>query len=195
MRAISTISAQKPLSPSRITSTAIILKTLRDTTYVVLRTTANSVLDFISSPSILAKRILNPVWLIKTASYRRARLSEAYLGFIVVKPLHTNPIGRTCLRTYPESNNRKYPVLQTYEVGLYGHSLSVTSLAFQEQDRVVAACATSAILDGIARYGEEIPSHDPISVSNHSKGNKELNVKYEVDAKSGPDRRDDGSCD
>lgn len=73
-------------------------------------------------------------------------LSDAYLGFVVVKPLPQSIIGRTCLRTYPSDGGRRYfPSLRTYEVHLFGLRLEVQSLAYQEQDTVVAACATSAL--------------------------------------------------
>ncbi len=84
------------------------------------------------------------------AKRRSARLNErtlqkAYLGFIVVKPLPETVVGRTCLKTYPEGKRRHYAATRRYDVHLLGFKLTVESLAFQEQDRVAAACATSAI--------------------------------------------------
>lgn len=74
-------------------------------------------------------------------------LQKSYLGFIVVKPLPLTIIGRTCLATYPqtEGKNRTFPIIRKYDVHLFGIHFSVKSLAFQEQDNVVAACATSAL--------------------------------------------------
>jgi hypothetical protein len=75
-------------------------------------------------------------------------LQNNYLGFIVLKPLPEKIIGRTCLKTYPEkedSKNRFYPIKRPYQVNLFGTSLTIESLAFQEQDRVAAACASSAL--------------------------------------------------
>jgi hypothetical protein len=73
-------------------------------------------------------------------------LKSAYLGFIVVKPLPQTIIGRTCLRTYPTSvGGRQFPITRQYEAHLFGLRLTVDTLAFQEQDRVAAACATSAL--------------------------------------------------
>lgn len=74
-------------------------------------------------------------------------LQKAYLGFVVVKPLPETIIGRTCLITYNQdgdSTSRKY-IKKNFDVGLFGLNLKVTSLPFQEQDRVVSACATSAL--------------------------------------------------
>ena len=76
-------------------------------------------------------------------------LENNYLGFIVLKPLPQTIIGRTCLRTYKEKmepgDKRVYPIVRNNEVNLCGIDLTVKSLAFQEQDAVVSACATSAL--------------------------------------------------
>jgi len=79
-------------------------------------------------------------------------LQECYLGFVVIKPLPQRFIGRTCLRTYPQdepnhttADVREYPVKRKYDVHIVGFDLYVESIAFQEQDHVVAACATSAL--------------------------------------------------
>lgn len=73
-------------------------------------------------------------------------LNDSYLGFVVVKPLPQTIIGRTCLKTYNSDNERRYyPITRNYPVNLFGISLQINSIAYQEQDKVVAACATSAL--------------------------------------------------
>lgn len=73
-------------------------------------------------------------------------LQTNYLGFIVLKPLPRTIIGRTCLITYPCDGRRHFPATRCYVANLFGLNLKVQhSLAFQEQDSVVAACATSAL--------------------------------------------------
>jgi hypothetical protein len=72
-------------------------------------------------------------------------LQQSYLGFIVLKPLPQTVVGRTCLRAYPEIDGRRYPILRDYSADIFGIPLSVKTLAFQEQDQVVSACATSAL--------------------------------------------------
>ena len=75
-----------------------------------------------------------------------ATLSKSYLGFIVVKPLPRTVIGRTCLITYCNKAQRHYPAARKFESNLFGVPLSIANtLPFQEQDSVVAACATSAL--------------------------------------------------
>ncbi len=71
---------------------------------------------------------------------------NGYLGFIVVKPIPITVIGLTILRTYAnESQPRIFWGTRDYEVHFFGKKLKVNSLAFQEQDSVIAACATTAI--------------------------------------------------
>ena len=79
------------------------------------------------------------------AKISSGHLVEAYLGFVVIKPLPQTVIGRTCLKTYPPEKRRHFPIVRSYKANLYGVELVVKSLAFQEQDQVVAACATSAL--------------------------------------------------
>jgi hypothetical protein len=69
----------------------------------------------------------------------------SYLGFVVVKPIPHTVVGFTVLKTYPDSSERTYWGIKNYAVNLFGLDLNVKSLAFQEQDTVVAACATAAI--------------------------------------------------
>lgn len=71
---------------------------------------------------------------------------DHYLGFIVIKPLPETIIGRTCLKTYGnDSGRRNYLGVTPYKASLFGLDLEIDTLAFQEQDSVLAACATSAL--------------------------------------------------
>ncbi|MEW8223147.1 MAG: hypothetical protein AB2729_12460 [Candidatus Thiodiazotropha taylori] len=89
------------------------------------------------------------------------RLSDSYLGFIVVKPLPQAIIGRTCLKTYPCEDRRYFPITRDYPVSLFGIPLvAKDTLAFQEQDSVVAACATSALWSVL--HGTGITFQHPI---------------------------------
>lgn len=102
------------------------------------------------------------------------KLIKSYLGFIVVKPLPETVIGRTCLKTYNESNGRRYPIKSKYEVNLFGLSLELTNtLAFQEQDTVTAACASSALWSTFQGTGKQfqhkIPSPVEVTKAAHSR--------------------------
>jgi len=73
---------------------------------------------------------------------------ESYLGFVVVKPIPVTVIGYTVLKTYASSqdfNARNFWGVRKYKVHFYGNEVELISLAFQEQDSVLAACATTAI--------------------------------------------------
>jgi hypothetical protein len=72
-------------------------------------------------------------------------LQDNYLGFAVIRPLPNAIFGRTVLATYPITANRQYPSIRSYAANLFGTELRVNSLAFQEQDTVIAACATVAL--------------------------------------------------
>lgn len=97
-------------------------------------------------------------------------LQEAYLGFTVVKPLPITFIGRTCLKTYDavgpygDDPDRVYPVARHYEVHLLGMKFAVNSLAWQEQDTVVAACATSALWSAFHGTGKLFQHNIPSPV-------------------------------
>ena len=85
----------------------------------------------------------------KVNSLKIEEIQNHYLGFIVIKPLPKTFIGRCCLEPYIFLNSSDKElhslITRTYKVNLFGISLSLKSLAFQEQDSVVSACATSAL--------------------------------------------------
>lgn len=111
---------------------------------------------------------------------------DNYLGFFVIKPLPDTVVGRTCLRPWKNRPTRKrtFPIECDVTVNLFGISLSVRSLPFQEQDTDVAACATSALwsaLHGTGRlFQHQIPS--PVEIT------KAASAHSRVDDRSFPNR-------
>ena len=79
--------------------------------------------------------------------------NEGYHGFIVLKKLPKTIIGKTCLKTYPSDGFRYFPAIRKYKVNLFGIPLEIESLAYQEQDSIVAACASSAIWSALHGTG------------------------------------------
>ena len=70
---------------------------------------------------------------------------ENYLGFVVLRPIPKTCIARMCLRPY-EFNGTTVKIQKSRQsVSLFGIDLAVETLPFLEQDKVVSACATSAI--------------------------------------------------
>jgi hypothetical protein len=83
-------------------------------------------------------------------------LQTTYIGFVVIKPLPQRVIGRTCLETYSSNEGRRFPAAREFAAQLFGVPLKVTStLPFQEQDQVVAACATSSLWSVFQATGRE----------------------------------------
>jgi hypothetical protein len=82
-----------------------------------------------------------------------AELNQAYLGYAVIKPLPGTPIGRTVLQTLgsPSASGatRNFGAVRDYGVHLAGLELRVRGLVFQQQDRGVSACATTALWSAI----------------------------------------------
>ena len=77
------------------------------------------------------------------------RLQNGYVGFAVIRPLPGAPVGRTVLKTFGEKASdgrlRNYSAVRKYVANLAGFALRVQGLAFQQQDRGVSACATTAL--------------------------------------------------
>lgn len=71
----------------------------------------------------------------------------SYLGFIVFRPLPVTVYGRVCLRPLAsaDSGDTRYLAVQDIDVNLWGIPLFIKTMPYQEQDTVVAACATSAL--------------------------------------------------
>lgn len=74
-------------------------------------------------------------------------LQNSYLGFAVFRPIPHTFLARVCLKPYGQflnSNNHKL-IKSPIKVSLFGIPLQVETTAFIEQDKVVSACATSAL--------------------------------------------------
>lgn len=75
-------------------------------------------------------------------------LQDAYLGFVVRRPIPGTPLGRTVLRWYPEHTPDLPRVVEPsrwYTCHVAGIELRVRGLAWQQQDAGVGACATVAL--------------------------------------------------
>lgn len=90
-----------------------------------------------------------------------ARLQEAYLGFIVVRPFAAAPIGRTVLRHLDGDRDFK-PAAVRNTVHLAGFELFVEGLPFQQQDQGVGACATTALWSMLASASRQNGRRTPL---------------------------------
>jgi len=94
------------------------------------------------------------------------KLNNSYIGFSVVRPLPETIIGRTVLRQYVPKKKEYRNCVRNYEVNLFGQILTVEdSLAFQEQDTVTAACATSSLWSAFHKTHELFNLGSPPSPS------------------------------
>ncbi|MBK7583806.1 MAG: hypothetical protein IPI67_26885 [Myxococcales bacterium] len=122
---------------------------------------------FTSSPEDLLAR-LHAACNGQTESVER-ELQEAYLGFVVVRPLDGASIGRTVLKTYPIAGRRHYEVVRPYHVHLLGLRLRVDGLAYQQQDQGAAVCASTALWSALQRVarvaGYRTPTPSAITVA------------------------------
>lgn len=94
-------------------------------------------------------------------------LDEHYLGFMVIRPIPRTLIGRTCLKPFSALSGAQLHITRKYKVNLFGTKLGVDTLAFQEQDRVVAACATSALWSAFHYTGfvHSHPIYSPVEIT------------------------------
>jgi hypothetical protein len=112
------------------------------------------------SKETLRKILLSPA--------RYKELQDSYCGFIVIKPLPKTVFGRTCLKTYSNEKGRCFPVARTFRAHLFGIPLDIPgTLPFQEQDNIVAACATSALWSVLQATAREFhhPLMTPIDIT------------------------------
>ena len=77
------------------------------------------------------------------------QLQDAYLGFIVKRPIPAAPLGRTVLKWYPDKFAETTPRVPASSrknfVHIAGVELYVEGLAWQQQDSGVGACATVSL--------------------------------------------------
>ncbi len=74
-------------------------------------------------------------------------LSSNYVGFAVIRPIPHTFLAKVCIKPYNAlvSSDGYTLITKEHRVSLFGLSLKVQTAAFLEQDKVVSACATSAL--------------------------------------------------
>jgi hypothetical protein len=106
-------------------------------------------IHFFSIPLISYETFLEVVTNDEPVNQVVTDLCDSYLGFTVARPLPRAIIGRTIVKTCSvdnDSETRQFPCTKDYSVNLFGIELFIkNSLAFQQQDKVVSACATVAL--------------------------------------------------
>lgn len=117
------------------------------------------------------KRQFNLALKSKNSSFNN--IWDSYLGYIVVKPLPGITIGASLLKTYSSTalNKRCFPASKEYKINLFGKTLAFHSLAFQEQDSVVGACASSALWSAFHKTSQlfQTPLPSPSDITKSAK--------------------------
>ncbi|RPH34532.1 MAG: hypothetical protein EHM93_00420 [Bacteroidales bacterium] len=94
---------------------------------------------------------------------------KSYLGYIVVKPLPKGVIGATLIKPYDKKDKRFYTAKRDYSVNLFGKTLNIESLPYQEQDGIVGSCASSALWFAFQKTRElfhtSVPNPSDITIS------------------------------
>lgn len=89
------------------------------------------------------------------AEFTEDRLKDSYLGYCIIRPIPETFLGRVCLKYYSnfeDSLNHKI-ISQKNSISLFGIKLEVQTTPICEQDKVVSACATSAVWSLLKGYG------------------------------------------
>ena len=101
-----------------------------------------------------------------------------YLGYIVIRPIPKTFLARICLKSYYKNSTdnryKKFIILKHCRVSLFGISLEIDSLLFQEQDKILSACATTSLwtfLHASYKTCKRLPSSSAITKSAYSKNN------------------------
>ena len=88
-----------------------------------------------------------------------AKLGE-YIGFIIFRPLPSAIFGNVALKA-PVSSQNLFLITKTIKVHLCGLELYVATIPFQEQDKAISACATSALWTALHAIQENMPHNVP----------------------------------
>ena len=99
-------------------------------------------LHFFSGKPVTRPRLRS---LLRGGTRTHNEFQSSYLGFSVLRPIPSAPLGRTVLRWYSDPNPNLPRVTKPsrrYVSHLCGVPLSVDGLAWQQQDAAVGACAT-----------------------------------------------------
>ena len=96
-------------------------------------------------------------------------LQESYLGYVVIRPIPSAYFAKICLQVPKEIAQKKNTqiITQKNKVSLFGIPLHVDTVPILEQDKIVAACATSALWTLLCAHGhinqKNLPSPSAIT--------------------------------
>lgn len=120
--------------------------------YKVYKKTCKRLHFFTSDPRMGKTHVVDAFLLKENAT----RLRKAYLGYIVARPIPDHVFGFSILQTYSlqPKYRRSFWATRPYKVHLLGLEFVLESLAFQEQDTSLSACATMSIWTVLQKAAE-----------------------------------------
>lgn len=97
-------------------------------------------------------------------------LDDHYLGYLIVKPIVNTFVG--CTFFYPkflleDCKNVFLPGIGEFKISLFGKSINLTGLPFQEQDGDISVCATNALWSSFYKLNqifESVPIPSPTEI-------------------------------
>ncbi|RPH33073.1 MAG: hypothetical protein EHM93_06550 [Bacteroidales bacterium] len=94
-----------------------------------------------------------------------------YLGFIVINPIPNTFIGYTLFRHYNDfrpDKLREFWGVKRYKIHILGNEITISTLAFHEQDSNVGACATISIWTAFQIASEDyyVNLKSPVEITN-----------------------------
>lgn len=99
------------------------------------------------------------------------KLQLSYLGFAVIRPIPHTFFAKLCLRPFDAHTSKagRRVLRKQVNVSLFGIKLTVDTIPFIEQDKVVSACATSALWTALSAVKDtnvaNLPSPSAITKS------------------------------
>jgi hypothetical protein len=99
------------------------------------------------------------------------KLQQSYLGFAVIRPIPHTFFAKLCLRPFGAHTSKvgRRVLRKQVSVSLFGISLTIDTIPFIEQDKVVSACATSALWTALSAtkdtHVSNLPSPSAITKS------------------------------
>ena len=99
------------------------------------------------------------------------KLQQSYLGFAVIRPIPHTFFAKLCLRPFDAHTSKagRRVLRKRVAVSLFGIHLTIDTIPFIEQDKVVSACATSALWTALSAVKDthvaNLPSPSAITKS------------------------------
>jgi len=93
---------------------------------------------------------------------KNANLSDAYLGFFIIRPLKLHMLGRSLISPKAYKEKEFVCCLMKDRVSLFGNELTIYGFPHVAQDEETHTCAESALWSYIEYFGSKYPQYKPL---------------------------------